>query len=90
MKTAFIPQVRVEPELRTELEGVLHQGETISEFVEASVRSAVEFRRVQSHFHERGQMAWDNYQQSGASIPAEAVLLKLQAKLNAKRKKLGQ
>lgn len=90
MKTAVIPQVRVEPELRTELEGVLQQGETISEFVETSVRNAVEFRRVQTRFHERGQTAWENYQQSGAAIPAEAVLLKLQTKLNAKRKKLGR
>ena len=52
MKSAVIPQVRVEPELRAELEAVLHQGETLSEFVEASVRKAVEFRRVQTRFHE--------------------------------------
>ena len=47
----------VEPELRAELEAVLHQGETLSEFVEASVRSAVEIRRVQTRFHQRGQAA---------------------------------
>lgn len=51
--------------------------------------NAVEFRCVQTRFHERGQVAWENYQQNGAAIPAEAVLLKLQAKLNAKRKKLA-
>lgn len=90
MKTAVIPQVRVEPELRTQLENVLHQGETISEFVETSVRNAVEFRRVQTRFHERGQVAWENYEQSGAAIPAEDVLRTLQTKLNAKRKKLGR
>jgi hypothetical protein len=60
MKTAVIPQVRVELELRTQLENVLHQGETISEFVETSVRNAVEFRRVQTRFHERGKVAWEN------------------------------
>jgi len=88
MKSAVIPQVRVEPELRAELEAVLHQGETLSEFVEASVRNAVEFRRVQTHFHERGQAAWEHFQETGVSIPADAVLAGLQAKLDAKRRKL--
>jgi hypothetical protein len=53
VKSAVIPQVRVGPELRAELEAVLRQGESLSEFVEASVRSAVEFRRVQTRFPER-------------------------------------
>ena len=89
MKTAVIPQVRVEPELRAELEAVLKQGETLSEFVEASVRNAVEFRRVQTRFHERGEAAWQHYQQTGVSVPADEVLARLQAKLDARRKRLG-
>ena len=90
MKSAVIPQVRVEPELRAELEAVLRQGESLSEFVEASVRSAVEFRRVQTRFHERGQVAWDNHRRTGVSVPAAEVLAKLQGKLDAKRKKLRE
>lgn len=89
MKSAVIPQVRVEPELRAELEAVLHEGETLSEFVEASVRSAVTFRRVQTRFHARGQAAWEHYQDTGESLSAAEVLAKLQAKLDAKRKQLG-
>ena len=89
MKSAVIPQVRVDPELRAELEAVLQQGETLSGFVEASVRNAVEFRRVQMRFHERGQAAWEDYQSTGVSVPADEVLAKLQAKLNAKRKQPG-
>ena len=88
MKSAVIPQVRVEPELRSELEAVLRQGETLSEFVETSVRNAVEFRRVQTRFHERGEAAWASYQRTAAAVPADAVLAKLQAKLDAKRKQL--
>lgn len=88
MKSAVIPQVRVEPELRAELEAVLHEGETLSGFVEASVRSAVDFRRVQARFHERGQAAWEHYQATGESKPAADVLRKLQAKLDARRKQL--
>jgi Arc/MetJ-type ribon-helix-helix transcriptional regulator len=89
MKSAVIPQVRVEPELRAELESVLREGESLSEFVEASVRNAVAFRRVQTRFHERGQAAWEHYQSTGESVSTEEVLGKLQAKLDAKRKQLG-
>jgi len=88
MKSAVIPQVRVEPELRAELEAVLHQGETLSEFVETSVRNAVEFRRVQTRFHERGQLAWQHFEKTGTSFSADEVLVKLQAKLDVKRKQL--
>ena len=90
MKSAVIPQVRVEPELRAELEAVLQQGETLSGFVEASVRSAVEFQRVQTRFHERGRAAWEHHQSTGVSVPADEVLAKLQAKLDARRKQLGK
>ena len=90
MKSAVIPQVRVEPELRAELESVLQQGETLSEFVEASVRKAVAFRRMQTRFHERGQAAWEHCQNTGVSVPADEVLANLQAKLDARRKQLGE
>lgn len=89
MKSAVIPQVRVEPELRAELEAVLCQGETLSDFVEASVRNAVEFRRVQTRFHERGQAAWEHYERTGVSVSTDDVVANLQAKLDAKRKQLG-
>lgn len=90
MKSAVLPQIRVEPQLRAELEAVLQQHETLSGFVEAAVRNAVEFRRVQSRFHEGGQAAWEHYQRTGVSVPAEEVLAKLQTKLDARRKQLGQ
>jgi len=89
MKTATLPAVRVEPELRSDLEAVLREGETLSEFVETTVRSAVEYRRVQLRFHERGQAAWENLQRTGVSVPAEEVVTQLQAKLDARRKLLG-
>lgn len=89
MKSAVIPQVRVEPELRAELEAVLLEGESLSEFVEASVRRAVEYRLVQTRFHERGQAAWERAQRGGPTLSADAVIGKLDAKLAARRKQLG-
>lgn len=90
MKSAVIPQIRVEPELRAELESVLNQGETLTEFVETTVRNAIAFRRVQTAFHARARAASEAYHQSGVSVPVETVLKKLQSKLDAKRKKLGR
>jgi len=90
MKSAVIPQIRVEPELRAELESVLNQGETLTDFVETTVRNAIAFRRVQTAFHARARAASEAYHQSGVSVPVEAVLERLQSKLDAKRKKLGR
>ena len=90
MKSAVIPQIRVEPELRAELEAVLKQGETLTDFVEATVRNAIAFRRVQIAFHDRAQAASQEYHRTGVSLPVEVVLEGLQSKLDAKRKKLGR
>jgi hypothetical protein len=89
MKSAVLPQVRVEPELRGELEAVLRQGETLSEFVESSVRNAIAFRRVQTAFQARGDAAWEHYRTTGVAVPAADVLAKLENKLNARRKQLA-
>jgi hypothetical protein len=90
MKSAVIPQIRVEPELRAELESVLRQGETLTEFVEATVRNAIAFRRLQTLFLERAQLASDEYHRTGIAVPVEAALERLQSKLDAKRKQLSR
>lgn len=88
MKTAVIPQVRVEPELRADLDSVLLPGETLTEFIEASVRRAVEFRRVQTDFAARCDASLAAYERTGVSIPSDAVLSKLEAKVAARLKQL--
>jgi len=90
MKSSFIPQIRVEPALRAELESVLHPGETLTDFVEATVRNAIAFRRVQTDFHERAKAALQDHHRTGASVPIEPVLGRLQSKLDARRKKLSR
>lgn len=90
MKSAVIPQIRVEPELRKELESVLREGETLTEFVEATVRNAIAFRRMQTDFHARALAASEEYHRTGVSVPVDKVLDRLQARLDAKRKKLGR
>lgn len=85
MKTATIPSVRVEPELRAEVESLLGDGETVSEFVEASVRAAVLRRRNQAEFVARGLRSLDEARRNGDYVDADVVLQTLQRKLDAAR-----
>ncbi len=89
MKDAVIPQVRVETELRTSLDAVLRPGETLTDFVEAAVRNAVEYRRVQTAFASRCGASLAEYERTGVSIPAAQVISKLEFKLARRRKQLG-
>lgn len=85
MKTATLPPVRVAPDFRQELEGVLEEGETLSQFVENAVRSVVERRKQQAEFVRRGIAAIQETQRNGSGIRAEQVVARLEAKLNAAR-----
>jgi hypothetical protein len=85
MKTATIPSVRVEPELRAEVESLLEEGETVSEFVEASVRATVLRRRHQAEFVARGMRSLEDARRTGDYVDADAVVKKLQARLDAAR-----
>ena len=89
MKTATLPPVRVDDALRTAAEGVLADGESLSSFIETSVRRAVEYRRVQADFVTRGQASIEDYRRTGVSYSAAEVADRLQAKLDARRRQLG-
>lgn len=86
MKTATIPPIRVAPEFRAEVEGVLEQGETLSEFVENAVRQTVLKRKYQAEFLRRGVAAIEKTRRAGAGIAAEVVVAKLEAKLASARR----
>lgn len=88
MKTAILPQVRIEPQLRADVESVLREGETLSEFLEGTVRKAVEQRRIQAEFEARAEAAWVRFQQSGESVPAEGVIAEMRRRLQARQRQL--
>lgn len=90
MKTATIPSVRVEPELRDQVEAVLSEGETLSQFVEASVRAGVERRRVQAEFIARGLSSRDAARRTGDYVDADVVVAGLQGRLDAARKQVAK
>jgi ribosome-associated translation inhibitor RaiA len=90
MKSATIPSVRVEPEFRAEVESVLAEGETLSQFVEASVRASVERRRVTAEFVARGLRSRDEARRSNDYMTTDEVITGLQRKLDDARTRLGR
>jgi len=64
MKTARFPSVRVDPALRSEIESLLKDGETLSAFVASSVREQVRKRQLQDEFIKRGLASLEAYESS--------------------------
>ena len=58
MKSASIPSLRVNPELRQAAEDVLTEGETLSSFVEQPIRASIERRRLNWSFLSARPATW--------------------------------
>ena len=85
MKTATIPSLRVDPELRAAAESVLKEGETLSAFVEGSLKKQIEYRKTQAEFIARGLAAREEAERTGFYYTSEDVLGMLQSKLEKAR-----
>jgi len=81
MKTATFPAVRVNPELRQAAEEILQEGETLSSFVEQSIRENIERRQFQHAFITRGLRSRDKARQTGRYVSADAVIGQLEEML---------
>lgn len=90
MKTATMPALRVQPELRQAAEEILRPGETLSAFVEEAVRRNVALRRTQQEFIARGLASLDEAKKTGIYFSADEVLQELDDMLAAARQKAGQ
>lgn len=90
MKSSTFPSVRVDPELRQAAEKVLRDGETLSGFVEHSIRQQVQRRNLQQEFIERGLQSGASSRNSGEYYTAEQVLAELDDVLNSVRQKQGK
>ncbi|MFT7722690.1 MAG: YlcI/YnfO family protein [Roseateles sp.] len=89
MKTATLPSLRVEPELRDAAERVLGDGETLSSFIEGAVRESIERRRARAEFIARGLASREDAKRTGVYIAADAVLGELAGKLAQRRAALA-
>ncbi len=89
MKSATIPSLRVDPSLRRAAEEVLQDGESLSSFVEYSLRAQIELRKVHEAFIARGLAARDRARKSGTYVSSTAVIARLEAKLAKAKKSLS-
>ncbi len=86
MKSATIPPLRVTPDLRHDAESVLKEGETLSSFVEESLRKQIERRKFQQEFLARGFAARDRARATGRYVSKEEVMSSLRTiRDNAKK-----
>lgn len=88
MKTAQLPPVRVEPDVRAEIESALRQGESLSEFVETAVLQAARRRKAQQEFLARGRASLAKAKKSGRLLPLQQALDQMQARLDERVAKL--
>ena len=83
MKTATFPSIRVRPELRSEVEAVLNDDETLSQFVESSVIESVRRRRNQAEFLVRGIASLESAKLADNYVDSDVVIERLERKLTA-------
>jgi len=81
VKSATIPSLRVDPELREAAEAVLEEGESLSSFVERSIRESIGRRVAQREFVARGLAARDKAHRTGRYVSSNAVIDRLEKML---------
>src|SRR2546427_11343929 len=74
MKTSTLPPLRVEPRLRSEAEGLLRTGETLSSFIVDAVEVRVRNRAMENEFVRRGLASPDKARRSCKLTPAALVV----------------
>ena len=88
MKTATLPSLRVEPEVREAAESVLREGETLTGLIEAAVLETIHRRRTTDEFIARGLRSSAEAKRKGVYHPARQVHDELQGRLDAHRRRV--
>ena len=83
MKTAQLPPVRVTPSVREQIESVLLDGESLTQFIEKATLDAARRRKTQQEFLARGRSSLANARTTGELYEAEDVLHGMRERLNA-------
>lgn len=88
MKNATLPPVRVDEEFRVAAESVLYEGESLTGFIETTLRRAVEHRQIQNAFEAKARKSLARHKRTGAAKSVDEVFDKLQAKVTARRRQV--
>jgi hypothetical protein len=86
MRTATLPAVRVSPDTRSLIESVLREGESLSTFIEETVRNQAQWRKEDQAFYSEAQRR-STLVKSGKmkTVSHEEVIQGLRDRLSAKK-----
>ena len=87
MKTATLPAVRVAPEVRELVESVLKKGESLSTFIEETVKKHAQWRKEDEAFYARAAKASQALHEGGKFYTAEESIARLRAQVQRARDK---
>ncbi len=90
MRSATVPPIRVEPEVRAEVEAVLREGESLTQFIEEAVVATAAWRRVQAEFVNRGEAAIGRWKREGGGSTVDEVMAGLQGRLDEAKRRAAQ
>lgn len=89
-KGALLPSVRVEKELREQLEEVITGSETMASFIEASVRSEIHDRQARQAFLDRGLRSKEEAERTGVYYGRDEALGQIDGILATAKAKAGR
>lgn len=81
MKSASTPSLRVDPELRQAAQAVLREGESLSSYMEQSLRVQVTHCQLKHAFVVRGLASRDEARRTGEYVDAASVHAELRGML---------
>jgi hypothetical protein len=87
MRTATLPAVRVSPDTRSLIESVLREGETLSTFIEETVKKHAAWRKEDEAFHARAALASKRLAEGGKFLTPEESITRLRAQVQRAREK---
>lgn len=91
MKTASLPSLRVDPELRAAAESVLKEGESLSSLIEDSLRRQIDYRKTQAEFIAWGLAGLADAERTGVFYTTDDIQELMRKKLEkAKARKAAQ
>jgi hypothetical protein len=89
MRTATLPAVRVSPDTRSLIESVLREDETLSMFIEQTLKQQAMRRKEDDAFYARALTAAKRIDEGGKTYTLDEVMVSLREMSAKKRRELA-
>ncbi len=89
-RSATLPPIRVAPETKASLEAVLREGESLTQFIEGTVRREAEFRAEQNAAVARAKRALRNADKGAGLLTADEFLAGMAQRAQAAQQRIRE